>query len=378
MAIKFNENTKSYEVSFSKRHPVSRVPASAKRTMTDEGKLISTKAEAQRIYNQLVIQVENKLKLNVLDNTMTYNSLLAKFYESLIDRDLMNATIENYKISLGAHTQKRWGHKAIDQIKPDDIRTLIKVDLESHSKTTQKTILKYIRGVFNFAVDSGYLHKSPVPFLQFRASHKFKAVLNEANVRVFLEKAKAYDHEWYPHWATALYTGMRNEELYALRWYNVNLEERLIYVKESWTKQDGFKDLTKTCFDRVVEIAPPLIIMLKELKLKHTDSNFVLPRINDWDTGRQAEMLRIFLHGIGLPEVTFHNLRASWATITLSKGVDLVTVMKMGGWRSLKTLEQHYLRLSGFDIKGATDKLNFHNPEPIQTKVIDLPNCSAL
>ena len=202
--------------------------------------------------------------------------------------------------------------------------------------------------------------------------------MNEANARVFLDKAKSFEHEWYPHWTMALYTGMRNEELYALRWHNVNIDERLIYVRESWTKQDGFKELTKTCYDRVVEIAPPLVILLKELKLKSYDSVFVLPRINDWDTGRQAEMLRIFLRGIGLPEVTFHNLRASWATITLSKGVDIVTVMKMGGWKSIKTLEQHYLRLSGFDIKGATDKLNFHNPEKINPKVIDLQKSSNL
>jgi hypothetical protein len=37
----------------------------------------------------------------------------------------------------------------------------------------------------------------------------------------------------------------------------------------------------------------------------------------------------------------------------------LISVMKMGGWKDLKTITKHYLRLSGVDIKGASDVLDF-------------------
>jgi hypothetical protein len=50
--------------------------------------------------------------------------------------------------------------------------------------------------------------------------------------------------------------------------------------------------------------------------------------------------------------------------------------MKMGGWSSLKTLEAHYIRLSGIDIKGATDGLKFHDPSTINGTVLKMPNCS--
>jgi integrase len=157
---------------------------------------------------------------------------------------------------------------------------------------------------------------------------------------------------------TGLYTGMRNEELYALPWDNVDTERRLIFVKQVWTKKDGFKDLTKNNEDRVVEIAQPLVLIFAELKKRYPDSSFVLPRIHDWDTGRQAEILRMFLAAINLPSINFHSLRATWATLLLSKGVEIAKVMKMGGWKNLKTLNDHYLRLSGVDIRGATDTLN--------------------
>lgn len=69
------------------------------------------------------------------------------------------------------------------------------------------------------------------------------------------------------------------------------------------------------------EIAPPLIEIFKNLKEDYPESSFVLPRIDKWDRGDQARELRMFLEGLGLPRIRFHDLRASWATIMLSKGI---------------------------------------------------------
>jgi integrase len=101
--------------------------------------------------------------------------------------------------------------------------------------------------------------------------------------------------------------------------------------------------------------------VLKELKLKQIDSHFVLARSRNWEKGEQARMLRMFLQGIGLPEVRFHDLRATWATIMLSRGVEPIKVMSMGGWKNLKTM-QIYIRKAGVNIKGITDGLDLHNP----------------
>lgn len=113
--------------------------------------------------------------------------------------------------------------------------------------------------------------------------------------------------------AVALMTGLRNGELYALQWENVNLERKQIIVNCSWSSKDGFKS-TKSGNDRIVEIPNPLLPLLRELKLKSAESDFVLPRLNRWDRGEQAYDLRLFLRSNCLPEVRFHDLRASWAT----------------------------------------------------------------
>ena len=153
---------------------------------------------------------------------------------------------------------------------------------------------------------------------------------------------------------------MRNGELHNLSWDKIDFENGTILVSSSWNKKDGVKELTKSGEDRVVDMAPDLRVFLKELKLKNNDSLFVLPRRQDWDTGRQAEVLRMFLSSINLPQIRFHDLRASWATMLLSRGIEPAKVMKLGGWKDLKTM-MIYLRKAGIDTRGTLSGFSIHD-----------------
>lgn len=90
-------------------------------------------------------------------------------------------------------------------------------------------------------------------------------------------------------------------------------------------------------------------------------------RMDWWKTGRN---LTDGLMGLNLRPISFRALHASWVTLMLSKGVEPVKVMKMGGWLSLKTLEKHYIRLSNVDIRGMTDKN--HDPSENSETVLRL------
>lgn len=361
MGIKFNEVTNTWEARYAKRHPTTRVPKCLRRIG------LPSKAEAQRVYNELIILVNKKIEEDKVQSTL-YRSILPRFYQSLTDRDLTPKTVENYKLCLEAHTLKLWGHRPIDSITTEEVRQLIKVELAKHSASHQKSMLKFVRAVFNYAVESALLTRNPVPQLQFRIGDKIKRVLTEQQLRIFLDKAKEYDHEWYAIWVTACYSGMRNGEMHALTWDKVDFDNRKILVSCSWNKKDGYKDLTKSGDDRIVEIAPTLLSLLKELKIKNIGT-FVLPRIKEWDDGRQAEVLRNFLIGINLSPVRFHDLRASWATVMLGRGIEPVKVMSMGGWKDLKTM-MIYIRKAGINIRGITDTLSLHDPSKNEGQIL--------
>lgn len=232
-------------------------------------------------------------------------------------------------------------------------------------------ILKCLRNVLDHAVNCGYIIRNPTPKLKLKAPEKIMPVLTEPQVTILLQQARDLSHEWYEIWATAVFTGMRSGELFALKKNNINIEDRIILVSESWNSSDGFKS-TKSGHDRIVEIAKPLIPIFKELMAADPESPFLLPRLPKWYKGEQARCLRHFLVGIGLPPVRFHDLRATWATMMLAKGVAPAKVMSIGGWRDMETM-MIYMRKAGLDIKGATDCLdNVFNPAVSNAQVVSL------
>ena len=358
-----------YEVSYSARHPITRTPRSLKRRRTDNGDPIKTKAEAQRIYNRLVVEVNDKFKESI---SPKWPQVVSRFLIDCEKRGLTSKTIENYKLGLEAYTLPLWREKKVCDIKTEEIRILIMENVGHRSANQQKNILKFIRAVFKYALETGAVTRDPTPQMKFRVGDKIKAVLTEKQIKTLLNQARQLDCEWYPVWAMALYTGMRSGELYALTWDKVNLEERKILVDCSWNNVDGFKS-TKSGDDRIVEIARPLLQILRELKISGSDSHFVLPRIDKWAKGEQARELRMFLMGLGLPSVRFHDLRASWATVMLSKGVEPIKVMIMGGWKDMKTM-MIYARKAGVDIRGVTDCLELHDPNRAAEQVISFVN----
>jgi len=86
-------------------------------------------------------------------------------------------------------------------------------------------------------------------------------------------------------------------------------------------------------------------------------NSFVLPRLSKWNKGEQARELRFFLKSVGLPEIRFHDLRVSWVTLLLGRGVPPSQVMSMGGWKEMDTM-MIYMRRAGIDIKDSTSCLN--------------------
>lgn len=303
----------------------------------------------------MVIAVEERIRRKTVP---TWRAILDGFVEASLNRGLMRKTVDNNRVCLEAHTLGVWGDRLVDTITTQEIRLLIQERLGENAPSHQRYVLKAIRAAFEYAFEAGHIVRNPTPQLKFKVGDKIQKVLTEDQARILLARARAQDWQWYYHYALALYTGMRSGELYALRWENVDFDCRTILVNCSWSSKDGFKS-TKSGDDRIVEIAPALLPILRELEAKAEGSPYVLPQLYQWQKGEQAKHLATFLQANGLPGVRFHDLRATWATILLSRGVEPIKVMKMGGWKELETM-MIYARKAGVDIKGAMDCLNLH------------------
>ena len=185
----------------------------------------------------------------------------------------------------------------ISKITTQDVHDVVYDPTKDAAWYTRKSVLKHIKRILGMAVDEGLIPSNPALRVKVKVPQAQQAVLNKAEVDTLLQKARLVDHRFYYVWAIALLTGMRSGELYALKWSDVDLESGKIHVVRSWSSKNGIGP-TKTAENRVVPISDELRQLLAELKLKTgRDSEFVLPRLQEWKSGYQAQVLRDFCEG---------------------------------------------------------------------------------
>jgi integrase len=173
----------------------------------------------------------------------------------------------------------------------------------------------------------------------------------------------------------ALFTGMRRGELLALRWKNVDLDGKVIRVRESLeeTKAGGLRFKGPKSKAGVRDITLPAVVVetlhahrktLLERRLllgqgKLTGEDLVFPA---WDGSPQSP--NAFGAGwskltaqLGV-EVSFHGLRHTHASQLIDAGVDVVTISKRLGHSSPAITLQVYAHLFHKDDRKAADAIN--------------------
>lgn len=311
----------------------------------------------------------------------TWGRVIELWYYDQIHNDLTERysnkfTLTDYYNMLHRYTKSWLKRKPHELTRGDGKRVLDNLIKQGKSKSYVAKLKNTINLVFQWGIDNRCIREvfiSPVRGIKIhKREEKFPEILTLTEIRKFLFEAKKQQHEWYPIWSMALLTGMRSGELYALEWDDVDFENSILRVTKSFNKRNNEIKSTKAGYWRNVPISAELNQLLIHLKSQTGMNRNVLPRPKYWQRGEQSKPLRLFLTSIGLPSVKFHTLRACFATQLLSDGVEMTKVMKVGGWRDIKTM-QIYLRLAGVDEKGATDGLRFlPSEEAVMGRVVEL------
>lgn len=272
---------------------------------------------------------------------------------------------------------KTWLDKRIGELTRGDGRRVIDEAFNAGLSVARvKKIKAAINRVFIWGVEEGLItgvRTSPVHGLELpKPESKMKPILTQDEIKLLMFEAYKREHPWRHIWAVALLTGMRSGELHALKWSDIDLDNKIIRITKSFNpKLRGIKS-TKNSDWRNAHISADLENVLIELKNERGNEEFVLPHLTGWDGGYAGTILRNFLKSISIEKyVNFHTLRACFATHVLASGAEATQVMKMGGWADFKTF-QIYVRMAGVDVKGVTDKFR------VMPKVFDDENVVSL
>jgi integrase len=345
------------------------------------GQRISSERTAKLLEAHFLKDLISEIEGNKLD--ITFNEWHSRFL-SQIKLSYRRGTVMQYDGDLKKWLYNGFGYKILKDYTKSDIHSFIFETLQQNGATPnlQNKIRKTLARIFESAIEEGLISRNPCNGIKVKVPPTSKLVLNHHEVLKLLSEAKALNHDFYYHWSVVLFSGLRNGEIYGLRWSDIDLVSGIITTKNQWTNKDGYHS-TKSNKTRIVPISSELKKILIELKnlgpfsenLTGLNGNnqffddLVLPRSTEWKHGEQASILKRFCKSIGITEIKFHDLRATFITNALTHGVTLPQVMAIVGHSRTSTTDE-YLRLAGVSVKGVTDKISYSVPNDSEENVL--------
>jgi len=231
---------------------------------------------------------------------------------------------------------------------------------EGLTKTTVNHYLKILKRLFIIAIEWRYARENPVRRIKLyseKDTQKERILSEEEEVRL-LEAALGHLR---PILVVALNTGMRRGEILNLRWEQVDLEQRIIQVIN-----------TKSGRNRVIPVNDALFGVLKGLK---KNSEYVFP--NPETGGPYRTVRRSFENACQRTKIKglrFHDLRHTFASRLVERGVDIVRVKELLGHSSVKVTER-YTHSNQEERKRAVELLCEKTPKKARKLENLLHNC---
>lgn len=265
-------------------------------------------------------------------------------------------TVASYRSTI-AYANTVLGDKVVRRLRPEDIARLNTFLRDQNiTPSTRAKHLRVLGACLNAAIAHGYAARNPVRELpkaeRPRAERSESAYFeNDELPRLFAETSEGIFTTLF---LVALKTGMRQGELLALTWNDVDLQEAVIRVRRSIT--DGYFGLPKNHERRDVDLTGDVVILLGswwgELARPgdetlvfpaDTRSGYLVPTtILKRELYPAMERARIPRTGPTGQKRTFHSLRHTFAKRALESGRQITWLSKHLGHSSLKVTTDVY------------------------------------
>ena len=227
------------------------------------------------------------------------------------------------------------------------------VDDRMHEKTrygrtprpaTINRELMCLSAIFREAVKRDYVDRNPVRGVrQMAEQNQMLRYLSDEEEAALLKVCNAGLR---PVVICALHTGMRREEILSLTWECVDLDERLVCVRFSKSKKKRF-----------IPINEELLELLKSLsRLKDCPYVFANPETRDrWCDQKVAWAYAVRKSKV--KGIRFHDLRHTFASRLMQRGVPLKAVQELLGHGSI-VMTMRYAHLAPGDLRHAVELLS--------------------
>ena len=338
----------------------------------------------------LIEKVEKWKSESCVTRRLRVRELIPIWLES-ISKTLKPKTYRDYVMNTQNHLMPQFGDRFIDSVTPLEMQRYLLSLSGNHTITTIKSIRARMSVFFEAAREAGYATRNPIHSVKLpkNSAPRVTRLITTSQIQKLLATAKSYSYRQAPrdpqeemmarqHFLIVLVaavTGMRQGEILALQWQDIDMFTRIITVRASLqnipntTEGGGRRRVTtKTGRIRRVYISSNLVQELndwKRMQCEYADKYrglydnsgclvFTNTKGGAIDSTRfAARAFRPMLRTAGLEGVRFHDLRHYAASWMISQGVPIRAVSEQLGHASSDVTLRVYAEL----IPEMSDKL---------------------
>lgn len=286
----------------------------------------STKTESKKLADDIRKKIENEIAIGTfrLENYSPRKQITLKdFFKEALDYSQTNKakrTFEREEL-IYRNFLKYCDNVPLPNIKVkliESYKTFMQVE-KGFAASGINLELRHLSAAFTLAVSYGYIQSNP--FKQVRkvqTPKKKPKFLTQSQAKELLSLTK--DRPIYQYIMIALYSGCRISEVCNLKWKDVDFENRIIHIHGKGSKE------------RVVPMPRQLF---EFLNIFDRSNGYVVTGTKN--ISNVTRRFRMYADRIGLYEITFHNLRDTYASWLVQQGLNLKIIQELLGHDSIQT-----------------------------------------
>ncbi|EOL46364.1 tyrosine-type recombinase/integrase [Enterococcus caccae] len=269
-----------------------------------------------------------------------------------VEAQLKPSTFAGYTNKMAKHIQPFLGDIPLQSITTSILNSWIK-KIEQHlSPNSVRIVHQVLTSCFIGAIKRGLIKENPCKYviLPKKTPNKVSAITSYEQKQL---KKQAAAHPKGLAIVIALETGMRIGEIAGLKWEDVDFSSNIITVQRTVQRIQTMNNENKKTqiiegtpksmsSKRVIPLSKNLSKLLTKQKLKSTGA-FVLGGMKPAEPRLISIWLKKICQSFKFANIHFHQLRHSFATRCLEKGVNIATISALLGHHSSKMTLDIYL-----------------------------------